>query len=334
MEFFYDKLTLICNSVFGNEPINITGKYSGNINLIFKLNVNNKDYGLRIRVNENIFKYEKNFFKEMAINRWFKYHDKDKLIDEICLFHNNFDEINSNSESNNISPYIIYNDFSRTLIPYPYCIYVWCNGDNLWCHKNKSLYFNAGRKLKEIHSLKFDAFYDDFNSIGINKLDWSMKFNLSIDKEFLILKNYVDGCYFEQIKKFRCKIPSKLVVTPSLVHNDFSGGNILVDNNDIQTIIDWDNAVIDSAELDFIKMKYWTIIDEHGCLVHDNVLFDSFVSGYGVSKDFTRSALFMCYEVLWLTRIVNFEFSKNLNENVKLEKYKLLLNDKIKEYLF
>ena len=105
--------------------------------------------------------------------------------------------------------------------------------------------------------------------------------------------------------------PRTLALNPCLVHNDYAPGNILVQNSVLAAVIDWDNAVIDAPQLDFVKMKYWTAKDDKGQLGCDPALFAVFVDGYGpAGKEIVESLAFALYEVLWLLRVFNFEWSK------------------------
>ena len=106
-------------------------------------------------------------------------------------------------------------------------------------------------------------------------------------------------------------MPTTLPFSPCLIHNDFSPGNILVREGRLAAVIDWDNAVVDVAPLDFVKMKYWTAKDDRGQLGHNPVLFRAFVAGYGPrGPEIVESETFAWYELLWLLRVYNFEISK------------------------
>jgi len=333
MKINEEKIRLICTEFFGNVPIDIINEYYGKINHIIKIHVSGKFYGLRVRINESIFKYERNIFKETAINSWLHSDKKNELIKEKLNANVSVGKPNLLAPHNNILPNIVYDNFSCDLIPYPYCIYEWHNGSVLWEHKDKNLYYLAGKTLKTIHNLQFDAFYCDFNAIGKTKLDWKEKFNLSLENELILLATQLPSANIKSINNVKYKISDNVDAIPCLIHNDFHGGNIIVNDGNIQTVIDWDNAVIDSYELDFIKMKYWTVKDRNGFLAHDQAFFDAFIEGYGASDALINSPLFMCYEILWLARIINFESSSKRSSNPQLEEYKQRLNDKTKEYL-
>lgn len=316
----------VCHQLFGNVQIDVLAKYNGYINQVFKLLIDGSYYGLRIRVNENIFIYEHNIFKETIINEWFKAYKQDRLTQVAPYFDASVYKKFPIDMLDCFLPKTITHDFSRTAIPFPYCIYEWCHGDTLWDHKDKHLYYLAGKKLKAMHCLKFDAFYNDFNSLGQEKLDWEKRYSLALERELLILAQHYPASDIATIRKFKTQIGDNTRIVPYLIHNDFSGGNILVQDGAIQAVVDWDNAVIDSPELDFLKMKYWTVYDNGSRLNHDKNLYNAFVDGYGVDTSFTDSPIFRCYEILWLTRMINFTNSQQNPNQIELEKYQHYLD--------
>jgi aminoglycoside phosphotransferase (APT) family kinase protein len=103
-----------------------------------------------------------------------------------------------------------------------------------------------------------------------------------------------------------------------LVHNDYAGSNIIVDNTGARKIIDWDNWLVESPELDLLKMKYWTVIGEDNLLTHEPDLFAAFLAGYGSLENTSIDEdLLRAYEVLWLMRTFNFESAKREDSEIR-----------------
>ena len=99
--------------------------------------------------------------------------------------------------------------------------------------------------------------------------------------------------------------------SPCLIHNDFSGANIIVDTAGKPHVIDWDNWVVDCPELDLVKMKYWTAVGSEGRLMHRAELFEAFLEGYRSASDLALDeGRLRAYEYLWLLRCFNFETSR------------------------
>jgi len=167
----------------------------------------------------------------------------------------------------------------------------------------------AGETLARIHSVRFSAFYTDFLAVGAQPVSWHGRYRAAFDKEVSSARDRLPAAVNAALQEL--EIPSSVSCTPCLIHNDFAPGNILVRDGAIAAVIDWDNAVVDAPQLDFVKMKYWTAKKANGELGHDPRLFAAFVDGYGpVGQRIISSPVFVLYEVLWLLRVFNFERSK------------------------
>ncbi len=302
----------IFSDIFGeNIEVQIDEIFRGNINLIFKVKIDNKFYGLRVRINESVYRYEPNIVKEVLIIQLTNMQESLNFENEIEKV---FAQILSQkkgtvaSYNNKILPIILHYDWTRSLLPYPYYVYEWSNGTPLWHFKEAKFYSLAGYELSCIHKVHFSSFYKSLLSIGKEALNWQENYQVSLVKELASAQKYIPHLT-NSVRKI--KLDDIREVTPCLLHNDFSGGNILVHNNRIQAIIDWDNAVIESQELDFVKMKYWTTKGNDGVLTYDHTLFTTFLEGYGQeAQEKVTSKVFWLYEILWLLRVYNFEKSK------------------------
>ena len=89
------------------------------------------------------------------------------------------------------------------------------------------------------------------------------------------------------------------------------GPRSVVGTDGTRKIIDWDNWVVESPELDVLKMKYWTAIGGDNLLAPDAGLMGAFLEGYGgVEGAVLDDDRLRAYEHLWLLRAFNFESAK------------------------
>ncbi|NOT57951.1 MAG: aminoglycoside phosphotransferase family protein [Deltaproteobacteria bacterium] len=285
--------------------------FAGNINTIVHVAVDDHSYGLRVRTQEQVYRYEPNLIKE-AFVLWLMRHATSGRCDAEAA--HAFARLTAAqrglvTEHSEGLPVVRYYDWSRTALPYPYCIYDWIDGVPLWECPHERLYALAGQTLARIHRVQFAAFYADFLAVGVHPVSWPERYRVALDKELTAARVHLARTLVEELHALA--VPSSIATAPCLVHNDFAPGNILVRDGDIAAVIDWDNAVIDVPHLDFVKMKYWTAKNATDELAHEPALFDAFVDGYGpTGRDITESPLFRLYEVLWLLRVFNFERSK------------------------
>ncbi len=292
-------------------PLRVCDVLFGNINTIIKVEGNGQTYGLRVRTQETVYRYEPDLIKEGFVS-WLLSNRRNTADDTAIA--TAFAKMRSSqrgiiSDHRGILPALRYFDWSRQYLPHPYCIYEWVDGVPLWDTPEPHLYGRVGQVLAHIHSVQLSAFYADFLAIGTQPVSWSARFQAALEKEVHAAKGRLRDEVIEQLRSL--PIPSVNPCLPYLVHNDFAPGNIIVRDGSIAAIIDWDNAVIDAPHLDFVKMKYWTARDRGGELAHDPALFAAFMNGYGATgRKIVSSSLFKLYEVLWLLRVFNFERSK------------------------
>ena len=283
----------------------------GNINTILKVEARGQMYGLRIRSQEQVYRYEPDLMKEVFIS-W--------LLDPAHAGANDMEKARALSQlweaqrgagrkSSGIEPTGLAFDWSRQILPQPYFVYEWIEGQPLWEDPDEQLYRAAGHTLASLHRVRFDAFYADFFAIGNTPQAWADRFRAALDKEVGEARSRLSPTLLPAMEPL--SIPATLPFSPCLIHNDFSPGNILVRDGRLAAVIDWDNAVVDVAPLDFVKMKYWTAKDARGQLGHNPALFRAFVTGYGPrGTEIVESETFAWYELLWLLRVWNFERSK------------------------
>ena len=285
--------------------------FMGNINTIIKVTWNGHQYGLRIRTQETVYRYEPDLVKEAFVS-WLLCNHHDDLSDTAIA--TTFAALRASQRGLSadhppILPVVRYFDWSRQRLPHPYCIYDWIAGVPLWDTPASELYTRAGQLLTQIHKVRFSSFYTDFLTVGVQPVNWPERFSTALTKEVQAAGHRLSTALIAQLQLLQ--LPTENSAPPCLVHNDFAPGNILVRDGAIAAVIDWDNAVIDVPHLDFVKMKYWTTKDSQGELTHHPMLFAAFVDGYGpTGRKIVSSSLFKLYEVLWLLRVFNFERAK------------------------
>jgi aminoglycoside phosphotransferase (APT) family kinase protein len=258
-----------------------------------------------------VYRYEPDLVKE-AFVLWLVAHADDTPCDAVaaaafsrlCV-----DRYGTVTDRHSALPVVHCYDWSRHRLPHPYCIYEWVDGVPLWDVPEPRVYASAGEALVRIHQVRFSAFYADFLAVGAQPVNWHERYRAAFDKEVSAARNRLPASLNTALRKV--EIPPSVSYSPCLIHNDFAPGNILVRDGTIAAIIDWDNAVVDAPQLDFVKMKYWTAKKVNGELGHEPELFSAFVEGYGPSgQEIVSSSAFRLYEILWLLRVFNFERSK------------------------
>ena len=291
----------------GNGQAEILDTISGNINRIYKIEYLGRTLGVRLAVNQYRFKYEKDVIKEVFAIQLIS-HSKPSPGDSVArdivddaLRH----PVGSDIGHGRVHD-IIHYDWSMQTLPYPFFVFEWVEGEPLWRDGGASQYFLAGQDLAWLHEISFESYYQDIFGIGRAPLDWAAGFGLSLARELALAEPRLPPDLFAQIAAF--DTASLEAGRPALVHNDYAGGNIIVEPGGGRRIVDWDNWVIDSPELDAIKMKYWTGLGDDGLLAHEPALFAAFLEGYASAGARPLDERLMgAYELLWLLRAFNFE---------------------------
>jgi hypothetical protein len=294
-----------------DRPLQVRAVLAGNINTIIQVAAGDRCYGLRVRTEESVYRYEADLVKE-AFVLWLLTHAGGTSCDvaaAAAFSHLRAARCGTVTDRHAVLPVVCCYDWSRQRLPHPYCIYEWVDGVPLWDVPKPRVYALAGEVLARIHSVRFSAFYTDFSAVGAQPVSWQGRYRAAFDKEVSAARSRLSASVNAALRKL--EIPPSVSYPPCLIHNDFAPGNILVRDGAIAAIIDWDNAVIDAPQLDFVKMKYWTAKSTHGELEHNPELFSAFVKGYGsTGQGIIESPIFRLYEILWLLRVFNFERSK------------------------
>ena len=294
----------------GNGQAEMLDTISGNINRIYKIEYLGRTLGARLAVNQYRFKYEKHIIKEVLAIQLIsqsKPSPGDSVARDIV------DDVLGRPVGANVGHGrirdIIHYDWSMRTLPYPFFVFEWVEGEPLWLTGEADHYFLAGQDLAWLHGISFEFYYQDIFGIGRTPLDWAAGFGRSLARELALAEPRLPPDLFAQIAAF--DIAALRPGCPTLVHNDYAGGNIIVEPGGTRRIVDWDNWVVDSPELDVIKMKYWTAVGSGGLLGHDAALFAAFLEGHASAGARPLDERLMgAYELLWLLRAFNFESAK------------------------
>lgn len=124
---------------------------------------------------------------------------------------------------------------------------------------NKKTAFQMGELLAKLHNLHIDKnkLGDAYNLIYTEKDKWWKTirrwFDNCADECDGFLDNYLLDKSTRLFDYYYKTLPQPDY--PSIAHMDYRPGNILIKNNDIIGLVDFENARIGSADIDFSKMK-------------------------------------------------------------------------------
>jgi len=118
-----------------------------------------------------------------------------------------------------------------------------------------NLAFQMGVTLAKLHKIPCKYYGDIANKQQTNPFDLIIEnYKESIreceqilEKEFL---EKISSFFFSEIKKV------KGLDGPCVVHRDYKPGNIIIENNEIKAVIDFENTKHSFAEEDFAQMQY------------------------------------------------------------------------------
>jgi hypothetical protein len=294
----------------GEGAVELVGSHSGNINRILELRYQGRRLGARVALNRRHFRYEKDIIKEVfAI--LLLYHAGETLDDK--LVRSIVDGVLRSPKGSHVAHTavrtILHYDWSMEEVPFPFFVFEWVDGHVLWQAPRPEHYEQAGQFLARLHRNRFEHFYEDIFAIRHFPRPWAAHVRAAYTRELAHAEASLPPAVAGRLAAFDLDASSP--GQPCLIHNDYSGANILVDGAGALHVIDWDNWVVDCPELDLVKMKYWTSIGQGGRLEHNAALFEAFLDGYRGEADHpVDPGRLAAYERLWLLRTHNFEQSR------------------------
>ena len=301
----------ILQGLFGGDgTIGPTETRSGTFNTVVKFTYGRRRLGVRLALNRLHFRYERDLIKEVfaiallngaegAIN------DKEASLRVEALLAKPRGTLMGHPSVRTI----LYYDWTLEQLRYPFFLFEWIEGSVLWELPFAENYEAAGRVLAGIHKVRFEHFYENILTIHHVPRSWRDHLRVCLNRELARAELNLPGTLVDRLNALDMSALQE--GPPCLIHNDYSGGNIVVATDGLLHVIDWDNWVVDCAELDLVKMKHWTAIGHEGRLMHRPELYEAFLDGYraaaGLEIDEGR---LRAYEYLWLLRCFNFENSR------------------------
>jgi len=295
----------------GDGKVEVVDSVSGNINRVLKLSYGGRPLGARIALNTHRFRYERGIVKEVFAVLLLAYgagrfgDARLRQIVDAVLHRPSGSHVNHHW----VRP-ILWYDWSLATLPYPFFIFEWIDGTPLWQRPTPESYGQAGAELARLHRLVFEHFYEDIFAIDRRAMEWRERFRAAWTKELAEAAPALPAEVAGRLEAF--DISGISAGLPCMVHNDYTGANILAEPSGGLRVIDWDNWVVDCAELDLVKMKYWTAIGPGGLLAPDAALYGAFRDGYhGAAEHPIDADRLGAYERLWLMRTFNFERTRD-----------------------
>ena len=300
----------------GDGVIGATESRSGTFNRVVKFTYQGRRLGVRLALNRRHFRYERDLIKEAFAIALMNHAEVVNLagapLDD--------EETGRHVEALLAVPRgtllghesvrtILYYDWSMERLPYPFFIFEWIEGAVLWEQPFADRYEAAGRVLAGLHRVRFEHFYENILTIHHVPRSWRDHLRVCLNRELARAELYLPEKLVHRLNSLDMSVlqPGK----PCLIHNDYSGANIVVDTAGLLHVIDWDNWVVDCPELDLVKMKHWTAIGHEGRLMHRAELYDAFLAAYRAAADNPiDEGRLRAYEYLWLLRCFNFENSR------------------------
>jgi aminoglycoside phosphotransferase (APT) family kinase protein len=169
----------------------------------------------------------------------------------------------------------------------------------------------AAAAIADIHAVAFEGGTPDLLTLAGPKSDFASWIGAAIERELARgpIDARIDG-YARAVMRAAAGAAHW-----TLVHNDLHGLHLIHDPAAGRIgIIDWDNALVAPAELDFVKLKHWTKVDPRtGHLSSDVPRYAAIVSAYAARAGRALDAgVFRACETLWLLRVWRFEVERRL----------------------
>lgn len=305
----------------------IASQEVGTINQITKCIVGSETYCMRIRVNEEIFQYERGLVKEAVVALALEKASRaggsthDATLAEATI---QAGQVESAQETITfaIGPNIEF--FSRATSidsrrTFPMVITKWARGVSMVDHPTPSAWLRLGAAVKRLHEVRLDRFYRTLRDLGSYR--FARDFAAEIIAELRARNSDTGLVPADRFEKKLVRFEAALRKAEAadrfvLCHNDLHPKNVFISGDDLLRpteveIIDWDNACVHHRYLDFVKARYWSKIGSDGRYAEDKNNFKSFCKGYGEnSDDVLKSEVFAALSALWLYRIHMFELRR------------------------
>jgi aminoglycoside phosphotransferase (APT) family kinase protein len=274
----------------------------GAINRTFPVILDDSRYALRMRMNEAEFRYEKGVAKSALVGAV-------HAAKRAGASDRDAGAAKPNGAAPPHAPGLIHWSDGDEFWPLPWEVTRWCRGRALGAageDPSVATIERAAGAIADIHAVTFDGGTADLLSLAGPKTDFGTWIGAAIEREL------ARGAVDPRIDGYARAIVRAAYgdVRWTLAHNDLHGLHLIHD--DIQGsigIIDWDNALVAPAELDFVKLKHWTKVDPRsGQLTGDAPRHAALVAAYTARTGRALDAnVFRACEALWLLRVWRFE---------------------------
>jgi len=116
------------------------------------------------------------------------------------------------------------------------------------------LAFEMGNLLAKVHSIKMPYF-----NLNDKEEDWDTSIKTKFDNWILECRGNIEDDFLDKCKSKFNQMSKKLPKAdgPCLVHFDYRPGNILIKDNKIVGLIDFESSRGGAADIDFTKMKLY-----------------------------------------------------------------------------
>lgn len=271
----------------------MVGRLEGAINILWRVHCHATDghWLLRVRAREAHFPYEKGLVKEAWLARFLA---GEPLPPPVSGPLPPFPPL----------PTIRHYDHSGTLIAGAFSIIPEIPGAPLATLPDPALYGHLGRLLARLHATRWPGFYATVTDLPDAPLpNWRDRFAASLQGAAMPEDAEIEAA----LKAW--PLPDGATARPTLIHNDLHARNIWVEAPSQRLhLLDWDNAVIDIPELDWVKLAWWTRVDDAGLLCPDPALYQAALDAYHAAGGPTLDpTLLNACTILWLLRVVRFQ---------------------------
>jgi aminoglycoside phosphotransferase (APT) family kinase protein len=174
-----------------------------------------------------------------------------------------------------------------------------CKGTKLKNKQSKEVYYNLGKHLKQLHSIKIT-----------NNLRHQLP-TVELDPYISFLEsNKLDCTLLKQNK------PNNISSSLCLIHGNLHTSNIVVSNNDVSGFIDLEEGAITHPEFDLasivhdiIDINYNNVSNEYNKIC--SLYVNSFISGYGTQIEISYLRQWM--QFLKYRNLCIFEYKNKKN---------------------
>ena len=314
------------------EP-KIIGQLSGTFNQIFKINSGRKHYSIRVRVAEDLFRYDYRILKEVLVSNLQRQGSNRGFVDEISVAFavrqakvDQADCAIRGLQEGWLGPAVYGHGIKDDR---PFIVTEWLDGNTGQAFANAPNYRKLGRAIASLHRIHFAKAYESLEKSGAELSEYLdavskeiMDRNLSSGQ--IVERDQLDSWVSRRLASSKERFRQTNSVF-TICHNDLHPFNLFEMNGTIKAI-DWDNAVIAHPFVDFVKCKYWSAVSG-GYLGISFDHFNEFCAGYQIEagerdvsanfafREVEADPLFQLHEMRWLFRIWSFETARHASGN-------------------